>query len=111
MVSVPLRGAPVAFASTVNCTLPLPAPLVPAVIVIHGTLLTAVHTQPPPEVTVTVPGPPATGTFCADGAMVKVHPLSCATVKVWPPTVIVPDRGAPGFAATVNCTVPLPVPL
>ena len=31
-------------------------------------------------------------------------------MKVWPPTVSVPERAAPVLAATVNATVPLPVP-
>ena len=73
---VPLRAAPVAFASTVNSTVPPPDPLAPFVTVTQGTELTAVHAQPPPAVTVTDPGPPATGTACVDGAIETVHPES-----------------------------------
>ena len=43
-VSVPLRAAPV-FLATLYVTLPLPVPLAPSVIVIHASLLTAVHVQ------------------------------------------------------------------
>src|SRR4051794_26814644 len=45
--------------------------------------------------------------------MEKVHGgagAACETVNAWPPMVSVPDRAAPVFAATVNATVPLPVP-
>jgi hypothetical protein len=45
MVSVPLRAAPV-FAATVNATDPPPLPLAPDVMVIHDSLLVAVHVQP-----------------------------------------------------------------
>lgn len=31
-------------------------------------------------------------------------------VNVWPPAAMLPERLAPEFAATVNATVPLPVP-
>jgi hypothetical protein len=34
----------------------------------------------------------------------------CVTVNVWPATTMEPDRLAPEFAATVNATVPLPLP-
>lgn len=76
MVRVPLRGAPVAFASTVNCTVPDPAPFEPAVIVIHGTLLTAVHAHESDAVTATEPDPPPTATGCPAGAMENVQPPS-----------------------------------
>ena len=33
------------------------------------------------------------------------------TVNVWPAMLMVPVRAAPGFAATLNATAPLPVPL
>lgn len=35
---------------------------------------------------------------------------ACETVNVWPATVNVPDLAAPVFAATVNATLPLPIP-
>jgi hypothetical protein len=43
-VSVPVRAGPV-FAATMKFTPPMPEPLAPLVIVIHVTLLTAVHGQ------------------------------------------------------------------
>src|SRR5918993_356619 len=76
MVRVPVRGAPVAFGSTVKSTVPAPDPLPPRVTVTQGTLLTAVHAQPPPAVTVTDPAPPVTGTGCVPGAIEIVHPES-----------------------------------
>ena len=36
---------------------------------------------------------------------------ACVTVNVWPATAMVPVRGPPVFAATVNATDPLPLPL
>jgi hypothetical protein len=47
---VPVRAAPV-LAATTKLTLPMPEPLAPLVIVIQGTLLTAVHEQLVPDVT------------------------------------------------------------
>ena len=35
----------------------------------------------------------------------------CVTVNVWPPTTMLSVRDAPVFAAAVNATVPLPLPL
>jgi hypothetical protein len=55
----PARLTVVGFAAIVNVTDPLPVPLAPPVIVIHGTLLTAVHGHAGPVVTVVAPGPPA----------------------------------------------------
>ena len=54
MVIVPLRAAPV-FKATLNPTGPFPVPDAPDVTVSHGALLFAVHVQPAPAVTVTVP--------------------------------------------------------
>ena len=58
IVAVPVRCAPV-FAATVTPTAPLPEPVAPEVIVIHGALLAAVHVQPAVVVTMTVPDDPA----------------------------------------------------
>jgi hypothetical protein len=111
IVMVPLRGAPVAFASTVNSTVPAPDPLPPFVTVTQGTLLTAVHAQPPPVVTVTDPDPPATGTACVEGAIETVHPASWLTDTVLPAMVAVPLRAGPVFDWMSSWTVPLPDPL
>jgi hypothetical protein len=43
--------------------------------------------------------------------MEKVQGAFCVTVKVRPAIVNVPVRAFPLFAATVNWTVPLPLPL
>jgi hypothetical protein len=56
-VSVPERGPPVVDEAR-NCTLPVPDPLAPDVIVSHASLLVAVHAQPLPVVTSTLPVPP-----------------------------------------------------
>ena len=56
---MPVRGSP---AAALNWTVPLPVPLAPAVIDNHGALLLALHAQPAPLVTVTLPVPPCAGT-------------------------------------------------
>jgi hypothetical protein len=48
-------------------TVPLPVPLAPDVTVIHEALLTAVHPQPLPAVTVTLPDPPPDPKLCEVG--------------------------------------------
>ena len=61
IVNVPFRGVPRLLAVTLNPTLPLLLPLAPDVTVSHGVLLlAAVHAQPAPAVTVTLPVPPST---------------------------------------------------
>ena len=77
MLSVPVRAGPV-LAAAVKATAPLPLPLAPEVIVSQFALLVAVQRQPPGEVTVTVPVPPAAATFCDVGAMLYEQ---AATVK------------------------------
>jgi hypothetical protein len=91
----------------------LPLPVAPAVMVIHEALLAAVHAQPAAAVTLTVPVAAAAVVSVLDvGEIVgeQVTP-DCVTVNVAPPTVRVPVRLAlPELAATVNDTVPVPVP-
>src|SRR5215218_4596739 len=95
-----------------SCTLPLPEPAAPSVTAIHGgALLAAVHEQSGGVVTATVCGPPVAGSPIVSGETTALHPLSWLTVKVWPAAVMLPLRAAEEFAATVNCTVPLPLPL
>jgi hypothetical protein len=63
--------------------------------------------------TVIVPDPPAAGTVAVSGLTVNVQVATpgCVTVKVWPPTVIVPVRVLlVVLAGALNDTVPLPVP-
>ena len=114
IVSVPVRAAPV-LAATPNDTVPLPVPDAPLVTVSHAALAVAVHAHVPCEaVTVTEAGPPASATLWAAGAIVIVHGgggAACVIVNVRPAAAIVATRDAvPVFAATVNATVPLPVP-
>jgi hypothetical protein len=110
IVSVPERPGPLVEA-TVKFTVPFPVPLAPAVIEIHGRLLAAVQAQPGGATTDTLPVPPDAGTDCASDEIANVHPSPCVTVTVWPATVNVPDREGPSAAATLNVTVPVPLPL
>jgi hypothetical protein len=110
MAMVPDRGAPVALASTVNCTAPSPVPDAPAVTTIHWTELTAVQGQPGPAVTVTVPAPPAAGIGCDVGVMATVQPDSWAIVTARPPIPTVPLRAGPVLEAIARSNVPLPLP-
>ena len=72
----------------------MPLPLAPALMVIHVALLAAVHAQPVPAVTVTVPVAAADVVrFDEVGEIVNVHGApACVTVNVCPPIVIVPVR-------------------
>jgi hypothetical protein len=111
-VSVPVRDVVEVFAATVNATVPLPVPELPLLTVIHAALLAAVHVQPVPAVTPTDPLPPADVSDAEVVESVKVQGApACVTVTVFPAIVSVPEREvADVFAATVNATVPLPVP-
>ena len=111
IVSVPVRVPPV-FASNVYCTVPLPFPEAPFVIVTHGVLVgAAVQLQPAGAVTATLPVPAAADTVCDPGASEYEQPLPWLMVTVRPATVTVPERAPPVFAATVSCTDPSPLPL
>jgi hypothetical protein len=109
IVSVPVRDPPER-GSTMNSTVPLPLPEAPEEIVIHDTLLDAVHAHDAPAVTPTEPDPPAAENVCDVGEIAYEQLLFWVTVNVSPAMVSVPVRVAPVFAWTVNCTVPLPVP-
>jgi hypothetical protein len=110
-VSVPVRGAPVPFASIAPCTTPSPLPEAPLVTVIQGTLLTAVQAHPVEAVTLIDPLPPAAGAFAEVGVTVNVQPDSWLMVTVRPATVTLPDLAGPVFAATEISVAPGPVPL
>lgn len=109
-IIVPVRAASL-FAATEKFTVPLPLPLPPEVIVIHESLLAAVHEQPVPEMMLKLPAAPLAGTLVLAADKVYVQPDACVTVNVCPAIVNVPVRAVPGFAATVKLTVPLLVPL
>jgi hypothetical protein len=109
MVREPVRAGPLA-AATAKLTVPPPLPLAAPVMVIHGTLLAAVHAHPLAVFTVTVRVPPLASTVCERGDTSKAQPGDCVTVNAWPAIVAVPLRGGPVVPATVTPTVPLPVP-
>jgi hypothetical protein len=110
MTIVADRGAPVALASTVNCTAPSPVPDAPAVTTIHGAELTAVQGQSGPAVTVTAPAPPAAGIGCEVGVMATVQPDSWVIVAATPPIWTAPLRAGPVLDAIARSTAPLPLP-
>jgi hypothetical protein len=112
MVIVPARAAP-ALAAALKPTEPFPLPDDPDVTVIQSVLFDiAVHAHVAAFAeTATVPDPPAGSTAWLAGAIEYAHgTAACEIVNAWPPTVIVLVRAAPPFAATLNVTVPSPVP-
>jgi hypothetical protein len=94
MVSEPVRDVLDVFAAAAYVTEPLPLPAAPCVIVSHPSLLTAVQLQPGAVTVMTWVEAPAT-TLTEVGAIVELHGTPAwVTVKVLPPTVNVPVRGA-----------------
>src|SRR5579863_5413549 len=72
----------------------------------------AVQAHPAVVVTATLPLPPAAVKEADIGAMLYEQAVpDWAIGNCTPPMVRLPDRPAPGLAATLNFTVPLPVPL
>ena len=63
-------------------TVPLPVPLAPALMVIHGTLLVAVHGQLPEDATLTIPLLPEAEKFCEVGLRLKVWTASVTAFEV-----------------------------
>jgi hypothetical protein len=112
IVSVPVRIDATVFAATSNVTVPLPDPVAPAVTVIQGALLVALHAQPVAAVTVLLPLAAPAVKDSAFGAIDGEHgAAACVTVNVEPAIVRVPVRlDATVFAATSNVTEPLPDP-
>ena len=102
-VSVPVRGVVAVFGATLYVTEPLPLPVAPALIVIHASLLVAVHAQPVDVATATVPVPPPDVTLADAGEIVGVQIIAaCVIANVLPPTVTAPVRDvATVFAATL----------
>jgi hypothetical protein len=76
IVSVAVRGSAPLLASAANATEPFPLTAVTDAIFSHDALEAAVHAQPAPAVTVTLPVPPATGSETAfdETAYVQVEP-------------------------------------
>jgi hypothetical protein len=97
---------------------PLPVPDVPLLTVSHGTFAVAVQLHVALEAaTATEPEPAMSATLWLVGASVKVHDgggggaTAWVTVNVFPAATMVPVRAlVPVLAATVNATVPSPVP-
>jgi hypothetical protein len=82
--------------------------------VIHGALLVAVHAQPAPALTVTVPVAAAgDASVELNGEIEKLHGVpGCVIVNVLPAIVSEPVLAElPVFAATVYEMLPLPVPV
>lgn len=112
-VMVPVRGVVSGFAATTYDTFALPEPTPPAVMVIQAAWLVAAQLQPLDAVTMMSPTPPLAPRLADVVEVVTLHaPAGCDTVCVWPPTVMVPVRGAvPVFAAALNVTLAVPEPL
>ena len=73
--------------------MPLPEPVLPAVMVIQVALLLAVQLQPTPAVTLTVPLLALDTTDALEAEMEYVQGAAAwLTVKVWPAIVKVPVR-------------------
>jgi hypothetical protein len=71
---VPVRGVLAGLTATVNRTSPLPVPEAPAVMLIHGALVVAVHAQLLADaVTVIEPDAPVSATFSVVDEMENVH--------------------------------------
>ena len=114
IVSVPVRLDVAVLAAMLNVTVPPPDPVAPAVTDSHETLLAAVHAQPAPTVTVTVPLPALdVADWLLDEIEEEQDAAACVTVNVIPAIVSVPVRLAPVavLAATLNATVPPPDPV
>ena len=70
--TVPVRTPPV-LAATANVTVPAPAPLAPAVIVIHAAEVVALQGQPLPAVTLTLTEEPDAPTLALVDPIAAVH--------------------------------------
>ena len=113
MVAEPVRPVPAVLAATLRPTVPVPVPEPPEVTVIHAALLVAVRAQPLVPLTDTATGPPDAATFWLDGDSENAPhaAAACATVKVRPATVSVPDLDVPAvLACTLKPAAPLPLP-
>ena len=101
MVRVAVRATLVVFAAAVNPTVPNPVRFVPLEMVTHDAGLEALHGHPAAVVIVTMPVPPEAFNAWLAGEIEYEHATAAwVTVKVWPPTVTLPVREPPVFAAT-----------
>jgi hypothetical protein len=97
-VNLPERALAVVFAATEYRTLPSPVPFAPAVIVIHATVLVAVHSQVDAEASTRISRlSPSCRISWVVGDTTNVHRGVAAapwlTVTVRPATVSTPDLG------------------
>jgi hypothetical protein len=114
MAIVPIRDVPAGLAAAENATVPFPLPLAPPVTLSQaGVPVAAVHVQPAGALTAVVPLTAFAPTETLVGASEYVHGApDWFTVKVCPPTEIVPWRACDeGFASTSNVNASLPLPL
>jgi hypothetical protein len=109
-VIVPVRCGP-GFAAAEKRTVPLPLPDAPPVTDSQFALLDADHPHPSVARTSNDPLPPPAGTEARFAESENVQPWPWLTVKVRPAIVSVPDRAGPLVAATLNATLPDPLPL
>jgi hypothetical protein len=79
---------------------------------IHGVVVLAVHGHAPADIVIAeVVVVPAAAIVALVAGKLAAHPFPWFTVNVCPPSVIVPLRASPGFAAKLNEALPEPVPL
>ena len=111
-VIVALRLEPAVLAATLYPIVPLPDPDPPLVTLSHDWLLVAVQEQPAGAAIAKLDAPPAEAGDADPGVSANEHEIPASvTVKVWPAIVTVPVRElVDALAATVTCTVPLPLP-
>jgi hypothetical protein len=101
MVKVTVRATLVVFAAAVNPTVPKPVRFVPLEMVTHDAGLEALHGHPAPVVIVTMPVPPEAFNALLAGEIEYEHAAAAwVIVNVRPPTVTLPVREPPVFAAT-----------
>jgi hypothetical protein len=110
MVTVPVREPPLLEAMR-NATEPEPLPCAPDVMVIHDTLLLAVHMQPFSVETATLALPAPEPTDCPSGIVNRQGAASCITRTRLSLTTISPSRmDGTLFGAARKATFPLPCP-
>jgi hypothetical protein len=103
------------FAAAFTATEPFPVPAAPEVIDSHDAPLVAVHAHPFATVTANDPTAPPLAPidtvvgFTEDGHVAEA--AAWVMVTVCPAIVSVPVREAPLLEATLNVTVPAPLPL
>jgi hypothetical protein len=107
-VTVPVLASP-GFAPTEIPTTPGPDPEAAVTMVIQGAVVAAVQAHPPDVATLNAAVPPADENAVAVGDKTNEQvKLACATVNVWPATVMVVLRASPALGSSANVTSPGP---